>query len=964
MITAVLGPTNTGKTHYAIERMMGHKTGMIGFPLRLLARENYDRIVARVGVRNVALITGEEKIVPADARYFVCTVESMPVDREVDFLAVDEVQLAGDPERGHVFTDRLLRARGGEETLFLGSETVRPLLQTLVPRAKVMRRERLSRLTYTGARKVSKLPRRTAVVAFSTAEVYAIAELVRRQRGGAAVVMGALSPRTRNAQVAMYQDGDVDYLIATDAIGMGLNMDIDHVAFAASRKFDGRFPRPLTAAETAQIAGRAGRFTHDGTFGVTADCRPFEEELVEAVETHTFPALKHLYWRNNDLDFTTVRDLRRSLEQRTPYEILFRKRDAEDQEALVALSKMDEVMVRASGVPRIKLLWDVCQIPDFQKHLTESHARLLAQIYGHLTEGAERLPPDWVNQQMSRFDRVDGDIDTLAGRISHIRTWTYVTHRGDWLADPVHWQQRARAIEDRLSDALHDRLTQRFVDKRAATLVRKLTDDDSDLVAAVQADGAVVVEGHRVGHLEGLEFVPEEVGLDDGRPILAAARRVLPSEIARRVSRLDADDAMMFALDAKGVISWRNAPIARLEKGEQPWTPVIRVNRNDLVETAQRERIEKKLATWFEAHVEAAAPKLAQLWRADLPGAQRGIAFQVLEGLGSVPAEKVAPLVKDLDEEGRKDLARMGIRTGTETLYIPDLLKPRAVNLRAVLWSVHHETFPESGPPPEGRVQVERDAATPVEYDAALGFARLGGRAVRVDMLERVAALVRKAAREGQFGIAADMLSLTGADHATFEAMLIDLGYRKVGEDEEGKPLFLRRRRVEQRKTGEGDGQQQRRRPRRRKPRGDQAGNPGPQAGEGAAPAGDPSAPVEGQQADATPANGQPAAAAAEPRQSRPQGEHRQGGKPRGDKPRGDRPGSDRPGSDRPDDQQSRGERPRKGKGRPGGPRKKPGPVRQEFGGDDRSAGEVDPNSPFAVLAKLKQSMKTGTGGS
>jgi ATP-dependent RNA helicase SUPV3L1/SUV3 len=781
-VTAVLGPTNTGKTHLAIERMLAHRDGVIGFPLRLLARESYDRIVAAKGARAVALVTGEEKIIPPDARYFVCTVESMPIDREFEFLAIDEVQLAGDPERGHVFTDRIIHARGTEETMMMGAETIRPLLKKLVPKARIEIRQRLSQLSYSGVAKMTRLPRRSAVVAFSASDVYAIAEVVRRQRGGAAVVMGALSPRTRNAQVAMYQEGDVDYLIATDAIGMGLNMDIDHVFFAADRKFDGRFPRKLRPPELAQIAGRAGRYKNDGTFGVTGNCPPLDDEAVLAIESHTFDPLKQLGWRNTRLDFTTVRDLKRSLETWPDEEFLSRKRDGEDQEALDALSRMDDVMARASSRARIRLLWDVCQIPDFQKHLTESHARLLAQVYLFLTEGRERLPTDWVDGQMSRFDRTEGDIDTLMGRIAHIRTWTYITHRGDWIDDAGHWQARARAIEDRLSDALHQQLTLRFVDRRSATLSRKLKGGKEDILAGVSGDGTVTVEGHRVGHLEGFSFVPDATSSEDTKQVMTAARRVLPDEIARRVGRLESDLDEVFRMDGQGVLFWRGHPVADLTAGDVAWRPDVRVRDSDLLEPAQRDRVHKRLRTWLETHLEAGVPQLLQLARSDLSGSARGIVFQVLEGLGNAPAEALRALVKELDEQGRKDLAKVGIRLGTENLYIPQLLKPKAVALRGLMWSLFKGVFPEEGLPPEGRVQVVRLPETPKEYDLALGYQRLGGRAIRIDMVERIAALIRQAARNGPFAISPDMLSLAGVDHETFAAILGDLGYRKVGE--------------------------------------------------------------------------------------------------------------------------------------------------------------------------------------
>lgn len=788
---AVLGPTNTGKTHLAIERMLAHRTGVIGFPLRLLARENYDKIVARKGHRAVALVTGEEKIIPPDARYFVCTVESMPLDRAFEFLAVDEVQLAGDPERGHVFTDRLLHARGLDETMLLGSETIRPLLRRLVPEARFETRPRLSELSYSGLCKMTRLPRRSAVVAFSAADVYAIAEVVRRQRGGVAVVMGALSPRTRNAQVQMYQEGEVDYLVATDAIGMGLNMDIDHVFFASDRKFDGRFPRKLRAAELAQIAGRAGRHMNDGTFGVTGNCPPLDDEAVMAIETHTFDALKQLSWRNTRLDFSTMRDLKRSLEVWPEHDFLSRKRDGEDQEALEALSRMEEVAKRANGPGRIRLLWDVCQIPDFQKHLTESHARLLAQVYLYLTDAEEKLPSDWVDGQMSRFDRTEGDIDTLMGRIAHIRTWTYITHRGDWIDDAGHWQSRARAIEDRLSDALHQQLTLRFVDRRSATLSRKLKGGKEDILAGVSGDGTVTVEGHRVGHLEGFSFQPDAANTEEEKQVMTAARRVLPDEIARRVSRLESDLDEVFRLDGHGVFFWRGTPVADLVAGDVPWRPDVRVRESDMLEPPQRDRVQKRLRTWLEVHLEAVIPQLLQLARSDLSGGARGIVFQVLEGLGNAPAEALRPMVKELDEQGRKDLARVGIRLGTENLYIPQLLKPKPVAMRGLLWSVFHGRFPEEGLPPEGRVQVVRRPETPKEYDIALGYQRLGGRAIRIDMVERIAALIRQAARNGPFAINPDMLSLAGVDHETFTAILNDLGYRKVGERPADQPAAV-----------------------------------------------------------------------------------------------------------------------------------------------------------------------------
>jgi len=477
-ITAVLGPTNTGKTHYAIDRMLAHRTGVIGLPLRLLAREVFDRIVAQRGPSVVALVTGEERIVPERTQYWVCTVEAMPLEIGADFVAVDEIQLCADPERGHVFTDRLLRARGLHETLFMGSETMRGAIAALVPGVNFMKRERFSTLTWSGSKKISRMPPRSAIVGFSVDNVYAIAELIRRQKGGCAVVMGALSPRTRNAQVALYQNGDVDYLVATDAIGMGLNLDIRHVAFAATAKYDGRRMRPLFPHEIGQIAGRAGRHTENGTFGVTGEARPFDEELIDAIENHRFAPIKKLHWRNEVMDYGSAARLIGSLEKPTSNDWLTRSRDSDDLTALRSLSELPEIRDRLRGPQAVRLLWDVCRIPDFRSISESEHAGLLARIFGFLIEQGQ-VPTDWLSANIARIDRSDGDIDAISKRLAYIRTWTYIAQRKGWVADESHWRDETRAVEDRLSDALHARLTQRFVDRRTSVLMRRLKQKES-----------------------------------------------------------------------------------------------------------------------------------------------------------------------------------------------------------------------------------------------------------------------------------------------------------------------------------------------------------------------------------------------------------------------------------------------------------------------------------------------------
>jgi ATP-dependent RNA helicase SUPV3L1/SUV3 len=602
-VTAVLGPTNTGKTHFAIERMLAHQSGMIGLPLRLLAREVYERVVAAKGANNVALITGEEKIVPKTPTHWVATVESMPIDIGAEFMAIDEIQLAADFERGHVFTDRLLNARGRSETIFLGSDTMRPLIQKLVPGAQFIGRPRFSDLAYTGARKLTRLPRRSAIVAFSSDAVYSIAELVRRQRGGAAVVMGALSPRTRNAQVALYQNGDVDFLVATDAIGMGLNMDIDHVAFAATEKFDGSIRRPLKANELAQIAGRAGRHMNDGTFGVTADSEPLEGELVEAIENHRFDPVRVIQWRNANLEFGSIEALDRSLEMLPPMRGLTRARTADDQLVLRILGAEEDIKAKVTGPVEVKRLWQACQIPDFRKLATEEHARLIGGIFEHLMSNNGVVPDDWLNGHVSRLDNVEGDIDAIAQRIAHIRTWTYVANRADWVADAAEWQERTRAVEDRLSDALHEKLTQRFVDRRTSVLMKRLREDE-EFAATIEDEGEVLVEGEYVGRLQGFSFVadPRAIGIH-GRALRAAALKGLAGEIASRAHALTNAPEAAITLSEHGRLWWNGGIVAQLKKGHDPLHPRVELLADDLLSTQARERATERLEEWLALHI-------------------------------------------------------------------------------------------------------------------------------------------------------------------------------------------------------------------------------------------------------------------------------------------------------------------------------------------------------------------------
>jgi ATP-dependent RNA helicase SUPV3L1/SUV3 len=791
-LVAVLGPTNTGKTHLAIERMLDHQSGMIGFPLRLLARENYDRVVKLRGKRAVALITGEEKILPPNPSYFVCTVESMPLDRPVEFLAVDEIQLCADPERGHVFTARLMHARGLSETMFLGADTIRPLMRRLLPQAEYIARPRFSTLSHTGHKKVTRLPRRSAVVAFSMADVFSLAELVRRQRGGTAVVMGALSPRARNAQVGMFQAGEVDYLVATDAIGMGLNMDLDHVAFARLAKFDGRGPRRLSPAEIGQIAGRAGRHMADGSFGTTADEGTLDPSIVAAVEEHRFEPLTRISWRNPRLRFDTLGALLHSLDEPPPSRGLIQVRDADDHRALQVLSRNPEVTGLAAHPAAVRLLWEVCQIPDFRKVMSDSHARFLAHCFVHLAGPAGRLPGAWVGAQMAQLDRLDGDIDTLMARIAHIRTWTYITHRGEWIEAAPEWQDRARAIEDRLSDALHERITQRFVDRRSAFLVRRLAGED-ELLAFVDKAGAVHVEGAYVGRLQGFRFVPDAAAdAEATRTLLTAANRVLRGEVAARARRLAGEDDAAFAIDPAGILLWHGGAVGRLSAGEAVLAPRVEVKAGDYLDGEARERVRHRLQTYVRSEIERRLAPLFAAQALPLGGAGRAVAFQLADALGCVSAEAVATALKALAAADRRALGRLGIRFGTESVYVEPLLGVEAVRFCALLWAVHHGRAVPPVPGARGRGKaITVDPLLPVSFYAATGRLVVVSLAVRPDRLERLAAAARARARAGHFAADPELAALAGVAPADLRGLLLALGFRAVIAG--GEELFVAR---------------------------------------------------------------------------------------------------------------------------------------------------------------------------
>jgi ATP-dependent RNA helicase SUPV3L1/SUV3 len=777
-VTAVLGPTNTGKTHFAIDRMLAHRSGVIGFPLRLLAREVYDRVVAMRGPRAAALITGEEKIAPAEAPYVICTVEAMPLDWGADFVAVDEIQLCADPDRGHVFTDRLLRARGRLETLFLGAESVRGRIAALIPKARFVTRPRFSTLTYEGPKKLSRLPPRSAVVAFSVESVYAIAELMRRQKGGAAVVMGALSPRTRNAQVALYQNGDVGHLVATDAIGMGLNLDLRHVAFAGTVKFDGRRRRPLTAQEMAQIAGRAGRHVADGTWGVTGEATAPDEDVVEQIATHRFDPAPRLMWRNHRLDFGATPALLRSLEAPPPHPDLQRAREAEDVEALRALWADAEIAQMAKGGPAVRLLWDVCQTPDFRKTSTQDHAALLGRIYRFLHGDAGVIPSDWIEGQVRRLDRTDGDIDALSKRLAYVRTWTYVANRGRWVDDPAGWRERTRAVEDRLSDALHDRLTKRFVDRRTSVLMQRLKQKER-LVAEVSDTGDVMVEGHAVGRIEGFRFRPDPAaGAEELKTLRAASLQALQAQFAHRADRFYNAPDTEIDVTEQGGLMWGADAVGRLEPGPDQLSPKVRAFVEEDGDPAVAEKVARRLSHWIDRRTKALFEPLTAL-RDDpaLAGLARGVAFQLVEALGVIPRRQIADDVKQLDQESRALLRKHGVRFGQHHVFMPALLKPAPTRFRILLWSLHSKLDDFPAPPPPGHVTIPAIPGAPEGFYVRAGYRLCGTRALRIDMLERLADLLRAVDPRAGFEASPEMLSITGCTLDQFADLMAGLGY-------------------------------------------------------------------------------------------------------------------------------------------------------------------------------------------
>lgn len=798
-LKAILGPTNTGKTWFAIERMLAHPSGMIGLPLRLLAREVYQTVVARVGAQAVALITGEERIVPAGARYWIATVEAMPTDMPVDCLAIDEIQTAIDFDRGHVFTNRILHARGRRETLLLGAATMAPIIRKLLPDAEIIHRPRLSELTWAGSKKITRQPPRSAIVAFSARDVYAIAELIRRERGGAAVVMGALSPRTRNAQVELYQNGDVDFLVATDAIGMGLNLDVRHVAFSADTKFDGRQTRPLTPSEIGQIAGRAGRHKTNGSFGVTGRADAFDEDLVVQLETHDFDPIKMLQWRNVRLDFASLEKLRTSLEQTPDKPNLTRSPIATDQAALEFLAR-NEAGKLCTNEEAVRLLWDCCQIPDYRGISPAMHGDLITKTYSDLMHFGH-IDSDWIAEQVQFCDNISGDIDTLSNRIKQIRTWTFVANRKNWLKEPALWREKTRDIEDRLSDALHEKLTQRFVDRRTGVLLRHLR-DRSMIAPEINDKGEISLEGHLIGTLDGFRFsLSKSDGETDAKSLRTAAAQIVAPEIVKRAARLIGAPNEEFVLSTDGFVRWRGDIIAELAEGDDIFAPRILILADESLTGPDLDGVQDRLNLWLRHLINTQLEQILTLKEPpELEGAARGVAFQISEHLGLIPRSAIANEVKGLDQDVRGKMRKLGIKFGAFHIYVPQSLKPAPRELALILWALKNGGIRQPGVTDlphivlSGRTSFEIDPAINAQLYEISGFKVAGNRAVRVDILERLADIIRPlisldpsrvegelppgAAEKNGFRVTVEMTSLLGCAGDDFASILKSLGYR------------------------------------------------------------------------------------------------------------------------------------------------------------------------------------------
>tara|TARA_E500000331_G_scaffold121247_1_gene118422 strand:+ start:3965 stop:6451 length:2487 start_codon:yes stop_codon:yes gene_type:complete len=779
-ITAILGPTNTGKTFLAVETMLGFESGIFGFPLRLLAREIYDKCTKKVGKEKVALVTGEEKIIPPNPKYFICTVECMPKDLSVDFIAIDEVQMCTDKERGHIFTDALLNYRGNKLTMLLGSNIMKNIITTLVGDVEFVKRERFSKLSYDGYKKISRLSSKTAIIAFSIEEVYAIAELVRRQKGGAAVIMGSLSPKTRNAQVELYQSGEVDFLVATDAIGMGLNMDIDNVYFSNLKKFDGRKTRNLGLVEIAQIAGRAGRYTNDGYFGITGQCEKLSSEDIENLENHKFEPLNKIYWRNSNLNFDSFNNLVGSIEEKSKNEILKRINDCEDEKVLKFLLKNNSGIKIKDNNEHVKTLWECCQIPDFSKKAYGQHIEVVKTVYNFLTSKPKKVSNEYMKDQLKELDKYLGNIDALANRISHVRTWAYVANKKNWVQNQDYWIERTKDIEDKLSEKLHEELTKSFIDKRISVLSRGLKDSKT-LETKIIDDGKVMIDAQYIGQLKGLklflDFQSSSSINTDLKSLKKAARHGIAPELMRRVSKIKKNKNLSLKNDYK--IYWENNPIAFISAGKNYLDPRIDLIVDEAIDIESKEDLKKFLSTWLKELINSELNDLVNLNKDNIKNKYvRALCFRLFENNGVLKRELVNSLTKILSKEDRNILRKMGVKIGRYHIFLPKMLKPGAVALRINLWENFFYKSKKFELPKSGLNFLKDIDNVDKKFLLICGFENFDKYYIRVDILERLFLKIIEKTIDGKFELESEMLNLIGCSKENFIKLLTKMQYK------------------------------------------------------------------------------------------------------------------------------------------------------------------------------------------
>ena len=787
-ITAVLGPTNTGKTHLAIETMLSFESGMIGFPLRLLAREVYEKVIKKTSLDKVALITGEEKIIPPDAKYFLCTVESMPIDKQLDFVGVDEIQMCADHERGHIFTDRLLNMRGEKLTMLMGSNTIKSIIAKLDDDIEFINRERLSKLTYAGHKKISRINRKTAIIAFSAEEVYAIAELIRRQKGGAAIVMGSLSPKTRNAQVELYQSGDVDFLVATDAIGMGINMDLDYVYFSNLKKFDGRKLRKLNLSEIGQIAGRAGRYLNNGSFGITGDCKEIGAEEVDLIENHKFEEIKMLFWRNSNLNFNSPYSLLKSLEQKPYHDWLKKIHECEDEKALKFFLKDKNLENINMNQNTLSLLWECCQIPDFVKKTYGNHYEVISKVFGFLSGKNGKIPDDYMRIQLMKLDKLEGNVDSLSNRIANVRTWSYVSNKNNWIDNQDYWIEKTKNLEDKLSDRLHEELTKTFIDKRASVLARGLK-QDMEFKTEILQNNDVKIDDHYIGKINGLKL---ELDLKQGaletdiKSLKKAARQSVGPELEKRIDTII--ETKLIELNDDFKIYWNKFPIAKINTGKDYLSPNLDVIVDEILEQKQKQKLSDFLKKWLDEKINFELKSLIDLKSINQKNSSiKALAYQLYENNGVLKRDQVSEYLKSLDQEERKILREIGVKFGRYHVYLFKLIKPEAVKLRTLLWKNYHQKYFNLKPPTFGLNFIEDKDKRNQNFMLLCGFEKFDNSYVRIDILERLFMLIinTDTDQDKEIKLVPEMLNLLGCNKENFVNLIKKMNYKIIEKEDD-----------------------------------------------------------------------------------------------------------------------------------------------------------------------------------